>query len=53
MRESFRAGDMATVEQHRALLDCALKRDGEGAKGIWTEHINGCVAHAVEVGRLR
>src|SRR4051794_11295678 len=43
----------ATVEQHRALLDCALKRDADGAKGILTEHINGCVAHALGVGRLR
>src|SRR5947209_6550347 len=43
----------ATVEQHRALLDCALRRDAEGAKGILTEHIEGCVAHAVKVGRLR
>jgi GntR family transcriptional regulator, carbon starvation induced regulator len=43
----------ATVEQHRALLDCALRRDAEAAKGILTEHINGCVAHAVAVGRLR
>jgi DNA-binding GntR family transcriptional regulator len=43
----------ATVEQHRALLDCALKRDVEGAKGILTEHISACVEHAVKVGRLR
>src|SRR5207245_5818789 len=43
----------ATVQQHRALLECALKRDAEGAKGILTEHINGCVAHALAEGRLR
>jgi DNA-binding GntR family transcriptional regulator len=43
----------ATAEQHGALLDCALKRDADAAKGILTEHINGCVAHALAVGRLR
>jgi GntR family carbon starvation induced transcriptional regulator len=43
----------ATVEQHRALLECALRRDADGAKGILTEHIEGCVAHAVRVGKLR
>ncbi|WP_375413296.1 GntR family transcriptional regulator [uncultured Bradyrhizobium sp.] len=43
----------ATVEQHRALKECALKRDAEGAKEILTEHIDGCVAHATGVGRLR
>src|SRR3954468_4066695 len=43
----------ATAEQHRALLDCALQRDAEGAKRILSEHIDGCVAHAVAVGRLR
>jgi GntR family transcriptional regulator, carbon starvation induced regulator len=43
----------ATVEQHRALLECALRRDAEGAKTILTEHINGCVAHAVAAGKLR
>ena len=29
----------ATVEQHRALLECALKRDAEGARQILTDHI--------------
>ena len=43
----------ATVEQHRALLDCALRRDADAAKGILKEHINGCVAHALAAGRLR
>ena len=43
----------STVKQHRALLDCALKRDFKGAKLILTEHINSCVAHALAIGRLR
>jgi|KBSMisStaDraftv2_1062788.scaffolds.fasta_scaffold144963_1 GntR family carbon starvation induced transcriptional regulator len=43
----------ATIEQHRALLECALKRDVEGAKSILTEHINSCVAHALAIGTLR
>ena len=43
----------ATVEQHRALLDCALKRDIETAKKILTDHINSCVAHALSIGTLK
>ena len=43
----------ATVAQHQALLDCALKRDAEGAKTILTEHINSCVAHALSIGTLK
>ncbi|MHB8270957.1 GntR family transcriptional regulator [Bradyrhizobium sp.] len=43
----------ATVEQHRALLDCALKRDAVGAKSILTDHISSCVAHALSIGTLR
>ena len=43
----------ATVEQHRALRDCALKRDTEGAKSILTDHINSCVAHALSIGTLK
>ena len=43
----------ATVSQHRALLDCALKRDAEGAKKILTDHINSCVAHALSIGTLK
>lgn len=46
----YRGG--STVEQHRALLECALKRDVEGAKSILTDHINGCVAHALSIGTL-
>ena len=36
-----------TINQHKALLECALKRDIKGAKTVLTEHINGCVAHAL------
>lgn len=43
----------ATVEQHRALLECALKRDIETAKKILTDHINSCVAHALSIGTLK
>jgi GntR family transcriptional regulator, carbon starvation induced regulator len=43
----------ATVEQHRALKDCALKRDIETAKRILTDHINSCVAHALSIGTLK
>jgi GntR family transcriptional regulator, carbon starvation induced regulator len=43
----------ATIEQHRALLDCALKRDVAGAKSILTDHINSCVAHALSIGVLK
>ena len=43
----------ATAEQHGALLECALKRDSDGAKRILTEHISGCVEHALSIGTLR
>jgi GntR family carbon starvation induced transcriptional regulator len=42
-----------TVEQHRALLDCALKRDIGAAKRILTDHISSCVAHALSLGTLK
>lgn len=43
----------ATIEQHRALLECALKRDADTAKNILTDHINSCVAHALSIGTLK
>jgi GntR family carbon starvation induced transcriptional regulator len=43
----------ATVEQHRALKECALKRDIDTAKKILTDHINSCVAHALSIGTLK
>ena len=42
----------ATVEQHRALLECALERNAEKARQILIEHIEGCVAHALSIGAL-
>jgi DNA-binding GntR family transcriptional regulator len=42
----------ATVEQHRALLECALERDAERARKILVDHIDGCVAHALSIGTL-
>src|SRR3954452_17593988 len=53
LRYALQYRGSATVEQHRALLECALKRDADGAKRILTEHIEGCVAHALKPGRLR
>jgi DNA-binding GntR family transcriptional regulator len=43
----------ATIAQHQALLESALKRDIDGAKVILTEHINSCVAHALSIGVLK
>ena len=30
-----------------------MTRDVEGAKSILTDHINGCVAHALSIGALK
>jgi GntR family carbon starvation induced transcriptional regulator len=35
------------AQQHRALLESALKRDDQAAKSILTEHVNNCVEHAL------
>jgi len=40
------------VHQHRQLLECALARDAAHAKAILVEHVNGCIAHALETGAL-
>jgi DNA-binding GntR family transcriptional regulator len=40
------------VEEHKALLDCALTRDSELAFQVLTKHVNGCVAHTLERGSL-
>jgi GntR family carbon starvation induced transcriptional regulator len=42
----------ATVEQHRALLECALERNAGKARQILIDHIEGCVAHALSIGTL-
>jgi DNA-binding GntR family transcriptional regulator len=52
-RYALRYRGRATAEQHQALLECALKRDAEAAKKILTDHINGCVEHALSIGVLR
>jgi GntR family carbon starvation induced transcriptional regulator len=36
-----------TAAQHKALLDCALKRDAVAAKAILATHVNNCVDHAL------
>ena len=41
------------AKQHKALLDCALKRDVETAKAIMTSHVNNCVTHALATTLLR
>lgn len=52
-RYALQSRGSATAEQHRALLECALERDAEGAKRILVDHIEGCVAHALSIGTLR
>ena len=46
-RYALRYRGTETINQHKALLDCALKRDIKGAKTVLSEHINGCVAYAL------
>lgn len=46
-RYALRYRGSETVNQHKSLLDCALKRDIGSAKAVLTEHINGCVAYAL------
>ena len=41
------------AEQHRTLLECALKRDAETAKKVLSAHVNNCVAHALANSSLR
>jgi DNA-binding GntR family transcriptional regulator len=44
-------GDIA-VREHRALLDCALRRDVAAARDILHAHINGGVDHALAAGSV-
>ena len=46
-RYALRYRGAETINQHKALLECALKRDIKSARAVLTEHINGCVAHAL------
>ena len=39
--------------QHKALLDCALRRDAVTAKTILAKHVNNCVEHALATASLR
>jgi DNA-binding GntR family transcriptional regulator len=41
------------AQQHKALLEAALKRDAETAKAILTRHVNNCVEHALATTSLR
>lgn len=47
---SFR-GAIAEKE-HRALLDCALKRDAKTAREVLIRHVDGGVAHAIASGAI-
>ncbi len=40
------------VDQHRALLECALARNASRARTVLVDHVNGCIAHALETGGL-
>lgn len=41
------------AQQHKKLLDCALRRDAETAKAVLTKHVNNCVEHALRMSTLR
>ena len=38
---------MEPIEQHRQLLECALKRDAKKAATVLTAHVNNCVEYAL------
>lgn len=44
-------GEIA-VREHAELLRCALSREAEGACAILKEHVEGCLAHTLGLGRL-
>lgn len=44
---AFRYRGEEPAAQHKALLECALKRDAESAKRILTSHVRNCVEHAL------
>jgi len=50
-RYALRYRGAETINQHRALLECALKRDIKSARTILSQHIDGCVAHALSAWR--
>lgn len=50
---AFRYRGAEPAEQHRALLECALKRDAETAQKVLCAHVNNCVADALANSALR
>ena len=50
---AFNYRGVEPVLQHKALLDSALKRDGQAAAAILTVHVNNCVEHALGTTWLR
>jgi GntR family carbon starvation induced transcriptional regulator len=46
-RYALRYRGAETINQHKALLEAALKRDINSARAVLSDHINGCVAHAL------
>ena len=48
---SYRGSEPA--EQHKALLDAALKRDAEAAVATLQVHVNNCVEHALATAALK
>jgi DNA-binding GntR family transcriptional regulator len=48
---SYRGSEPA--EQHKALLEAALKRDAEAAVATLRAHVNNCVEHALATASLR
>ncbi|ANW32748.1 GntR family transcriptional regulator [Ketogulonicigenium vulgare] len=44
-------GEVA-ADEHRALLDCALRRDADAAAAILSRHIHACVEHTIRNGLL-
>jgi DNA-binding GntR family transcriptional regulator len=48
---NYRGGEPAL--QHKALLDCALKRDAATAAAVLEAHVNNCVEHSLATTSLR
>jgi GntR family transcriptional regulator, carbon starvation induced regulator len=48
---SYRGAEPA--QQHKKLLECALKRDTATAKAVLGKHVNNCVEHALKTSSLR